>query len=212
MIRIAITDDHPAIAEGLKSMLEAQNGISITAVYPDGRTTLNELPGSRTDILLLDINLPDMDGLEVCRSVAVIAPGTRIIAFTSYRETSLMKSMIQGGASGYLLKNSSLEEILEAIHAVRNGAEYIQPEMKELLLRESLHRFPDRRFIPRLTRREKEILALILEEQTTQEIAGQLFVSPKTIETHRLNLLQKLGVKNTAGLVRVTLERGLLQT
>ena len=210
MITIAITDDHPAIAEGIKSMFASHNEIVVGDIYPDGKTTLRDLPGNPVDILLLDINLPDMDGLEVCKQVTGQMPGLKIIAFTSYRETGLLKSMLKSGASGFLLKNSSHEEILEAIFAVHNGEDYIQPEMKELLLKESLNRLPDRRFIPRLTRREREILGLILEELTTQEIAEKLFVSPKTVETHRLNLLQKLGVKNTAGLVKVTLEKGLI--
>jgi len=210
MIRIAITDDHPAVTEGLKSMLERQRDIHIEAVFPNGQSTIKSLHNVRSAILLLDINLPDMDGLEVCKSVSRQFPDIRIIGFTSYRETSLLKNMIHSGASGFLLKNSSHDEILEAIYTVNAGGEYLQPEMKEMLLNESLHRLQDRSFIPKLTRREKEILALILEEQTTQEIAEGLFLSPKTVESHRMNLLQKLGVKNTAGLVKVTLERGLL--
>lgn len=210
MIKIAITDDHPAIAEGIKSMFSANAKIQVGSIYPDGKTTLQDLPGNPVDILLLDINLPDMDGLEVCKHLTGQLPGLKIIAFTSYRETGLLKSMLNSGAAGFLLKNAGHEDILEAIYDVYNGEDYIQPEMKELLLKESLKRLPDRRFIPRLTRREKEILGLILEELTTQEIAEKLFVSPKTVETHRLNLLQKLGVKNTAGLVKVTLEKGLL--
>lgn len=211
MIRIAITDDHPAITEGIKTMIGNAEGIHVTEVFPDGRTTLDKIGGDPPDVLLLDINLPDMDGLEVCREVLTRVPKLRIIAFTSYRETSLLRSILQYGGKGFLLKNSSYQEILEAILTVYHGGEYIQPEMKEILLNESLRRKPDQSFIPNLTRREKEILGLILEEYTTQQMAEKLYVSPKTIESHRLNLMQKLGVKNTAGLVKITMERGLLK-
>jgi DNA-binding NarL/FixJ family response regulator len=210
MIRIAITDDHPAIAEGIRSMFGSGEQIRVVAIYSNGAITLESLPESGVDVLLLDIDLPDMDGLGVCKTLKKKMPDLRIIAFTSYNETGLLRSMFRNGASGFLLKNSTYDEISEAIHMVYHDQEFIQKEMKELILNESLNRTQNNMFIPKLTRREKEILSMILDENTSQQIAEKLFLSPKTVETHRLNLLQKLGVKNTAGLVKVALEKGLL--
>lgn len=211
MIHVAITDDHPAVAAGMQSMLN-QKGSPIRAkdVYPDAETTLKGITDSPPDVLLLDINLPDGTGFDLCRSLLKLKPALKIIAFTSYRETLFLKNMLQAGAKGFLLKNAGLAEITTAIEVVHAGGEYIQDEMKELMFNESIRRRPQTGFIPKLTRREKEILKLILEEYTSQEIAEKLFVTSKTIETHRLNLLQKLGVRNTAGLVKIALERGLV--
>lgn len=211
MIKVTITDDHPTIAEGIRSMFEAKTEIQVGQIFTTAKATLENINEENTDVLLLDINLPDMDGFEVCKQVKKKYPGIQILAFTSYKESSFLRSIIQNGAAGFLLKNSTFDEIMLAIVTVFNKEEYIQNEMKELLLSESLSRKTNHTFIPKLTRREKEILNLILEEFTTQQIADQLFVSPRTVETHRLNLIQKLGVKNTAGLVKVTIERGLLK-
>lgn len=210
MIKIAIIDDHPAVAEGIRSMFENHKTVMVEAVYRDGVSSLREIPKSTLEVVLLDINLPDIDGTELCRNLLIHKPDLKIIGFTSYKETAFLKKMMQNGARGFLLKNSGYDEILEAIFTVKNGEEYVQEEMKELLLKETFKRKPGRSFIPKLTRREKEILTLILDELTTQEIAAKLFISAKTVETHRLNLLQKLEVKNTAGLVKVAIEKGLI--
>ena len=210
MIHIAITDDHPAVAEGIKSMFENHNEICVDAVFSNGRSCLQEIPGSNIEVVLLDINLPDTEGTQLCKELLLQKPDLKVIAFTSYRETAFLKSMMQNGALGFLLKNSSYDEIIEAIYTVNSGHEFVQEEMKDLLMKESFKRKTSRSFIPKLTRREKEILGLILDEMTTQEIADKLFISSKTVETHRLNLLQKLEVKNTAGLVKLAIEKGLV--
>jgi len=210
MINIAITDDHPAVATGVQSMFEGHKEIKVAAIYASGKAVREAIPASDIQVLLLDINLPDADGTVLCKELLSLKPELKIIAFTSYLKTAFLKKMMQNGASGFLLKNSGYDEITDAIYNVMDGQEYIQEEMKALLMQESLKRKPDRSFIPKLTRREKEILSLILEEHTTQEIAEKLFISAKTVETHRLNMLQKLGVKNTAGLVKVAIEKGLV--
>lgn len=210
MIQIAITDDHPAVIEGIRSMFDNHTDIRVEAVFSDGRSSLLGIPDSNIEVLLLDINLPDTDGAQLCRELISRKPDLKIIGFTSYKETAFLKTMMQNGALGFLLKNSSYSEIIEAIFTVKSGDEFVQEEMKELLMKESFKRKTGRSFIPKLTRREKEILSLILDEMTTQEIADALFISSKTVETHRLNLLQKLEVKNTAGLVKVAIEKGLV--
>ena len=210
MIQVAITDDHPSIIEGLKTMLEKDKNISVSCICSSGKETIKNLPGKDVDVLLLDINLPDISGIEVCKTIMQEKPKLGIIAFTSFKNTAYLKDILKAGGKGFMLKNSSYDEIFDAIVKVAAGIEYIQPEMKELLIEESLSRTTNVSFIPKLTRREKEILTLILDEFTTNEIADKLFLSSKTVETHRLNLLQKLGAKNTAGLVKTALQFNLV--
>ena len=210
MINVAITDDHPSIIEGLKTMLEKDKNISVNCICSSGKETLKNLPEQKVDVLLLDINLPDISGIEVCNTLMQKKPNLGIIAFTSFKNTAYLKDILKAGGKGFMLKNSSYDEIFDAIVKVSAGLEYIQPEMKELLVEESLNRSANVSFIPKLTRREKEILTLILDEFTTNEIADKLFLSAKTVETHRLNLLQKLGAKNTAGLVKTALQYNLV--
>ena len=129
----------------------------------------------------------------------------------SFKETALVKTAIRNGADGYLLKDASEQDFLSAVESVLKGEQYIQKNVQDLMLKEAMGQKKDTSYIPKLTRREKEILQLIVDEKTTQEIADTLFLSVSTVETHRMNLISKLGVKNVAGLVKLTLERGLLK-
>lgn len=212
MIQVAITDDHLLIINGINDLLSRIDGILLSASYLDATATRNGLEKSVPDVLLLDINLPDGDGIQLCHELTRKYPSMRIIALTTYNQNVLVKNMMRNGASGFLIKNISAEELESAIRTVHRGEQYIQPEIKESLLRDSLGTpEPRTMFRPKLTRREKEVLGLIMDEFTTQEIADKLFLSPKTVETHRLNLLQKMGVRNTAGLVKEAINQGLLE-
>jgi DNA-binding NarL/FixJ family response regulator len=135
----------------------------------------------------------------------------KVVMLTSFEETALVKTAIRNGADGYLLKDASEQDFLSAVESVLKGEQYIQKNVQDLMLKEAMGQKKDTSYIPKLTRREKEILQLIVDEKTTQEIADTLFLSVSTVETHRMNLISKLGVKNVAGLVKLTLERGLLK-
>ncbi|RMG67090.1 MAG: DNA-binding response regulator [Bacteroidetes bacterium] len=212
MIRVAITDDHLLIINGIQELLAPLAHIQITDAYMNAAETRAGLARAVPDVLLLDINLPDGDGIQLCRELTKAYPDLKVLALTTYNQTALVKNFMRQGASGFLLKNTSLAELQEAIETVYGGEQYLQGEIREALLRSSLGApAPHVHFRPKLTRREKEVLQLIVDELTTQEIADKLFLSPKTIETHRLNLLQKLGVRNTAGLVKTALHHGLLE-
>ncbi len=212
MIRVAVTDDHLLIINGIKDLLAKVANIKVVASYLNVAETREGLAASLPDILLLDINLPDGDGIHLCKEVTKQYPSLKVLALTTYNQNVLVKNMMRAGASGFLMKNTSHQELCEAIQTVFNGEQYLQSEIKEALLRDSLGQAAPRTgFRPKLTRREKEILQLITDELTTQEIADRLFLSPKTVETHRLNLLQKLGVRNTAGLVKAAFHHGLLE-
>jgi DNA-binding NarL/FixJ family response regulator len=209
MTRIAITDDHTIVIEGIKNMLKSNKEIEVLQSFEnlkDTFTNLNEL----VEVLLLDINLPDGNGINACKELLEKHKSLKIIALTNFEDSIFIKQILKNGAMGYLLKNTSKIELTDAIKEVVKGNRYLPKKISDILLNDSIGIDNSSYFIPKLTSREKEILALIIKEYTTEEIANELFLSIKTIESHRSNLIQKLGVKNTAGLVRVAFEKGLL--
>lgn len=210
MIEIAITDDHQIVIEGIRTMLKSNREIVISQSFNSVKETLDEL-SPNIKVLLLDINLPDGNGITACKEILQKLPDLKIIALTNFEDISFIKQMIKNGAMGYLLKNTDKTELASAIKTVLDGERFLPPKIQEMLLNESLGKPVNSVFfVPKLTSREKEILELIIKEFTTEEIAEKLFVSVKTVESHRSNLIQKLGVKNSAGLVRVAFEKGLV--
>jgi DNA-binding NarL/FixJ family response regulator len=209
MIKVAITDDHPVVIDGLRAMLETEAGFEIVACYRNAGETEMYIGDSHPDVLLLDINLPDKDGVQLCTELKKQWPAIRIIALTTFNQAAIVKNIMAKGADGYIVKSSNKAELIKALTTVVGGDEYLHPEILKVLLADTLHHRTSPGFIPKLTRREKEILKMIIDEMTTHEIADQLCLSPKTVESHRLNLIQKLGVRNTAGLVKIAIEKGL---
>jgi DNA-binding NarL/FixJ family response regulator len=211
-INLHLLDDHPMVLDGLQSMLAAAEDLHISGVFGTAAALQTAWAmGNLPDVLLLDIHLKDSDGLDLCKILTKNHPSVKIIALTSLDQTPIIRQMLKNGAAGYVLKNADQTTILAAIRTVANGGEYLHAEVQQQLLNEALSRpNPSKTYFPTLTRREKEVLTLIIEEKTTQEIAESLFISVNTVETHRMNLIQKLGVKNVAGLVRVAIERGLV--
>ena len=210
MIRIAITDDHPIVIEGIRIMLKSDKEIVVSQSFSNITDMFSELD-ENIQVLLLDINLPDGSGITACKDLLQKFPNLLIIALTNFEDATFIKQIMKNGAMGYLLKNTGKSELIEAIKTVLHGERYLQKNIREILLNESLGKTATSSFfIPKLTGREKEILALIIKEFTTEEIAEMIFISVKTVESHRSNLMQKLGVKNSAGLVRVAFEKGLV--
>lgn len=210
MIKVAITDDHPLVINGLRAMLETQANFEVVACYTNAAETKMHIGNDQPDVLLLDINLPDQDGSQLCTELKKHWPTIKIIALSTYNQAAIVKNIMGKGANGYILKSSDKAELIKALIAVATGNEYLHPEILKVLLEDTLHHRSSQGFIPKLTRREKEVLKLIINELTTQEIADQLCLSPKTVETHRMNLVQKLGVRNIAGLVKMAIEKGLV--
>ena len=209
MIKVAITDDHPMVLRGIETMLKNSFDIVVTDTYNNCNQTYLGIKTNKPNILLLDINLPDCNGIEFCKILNKSFPEIKVIALTNFNETAFVKNIIRNGAKGYLLKNTDKQELESAIRKVYRGDQYLQKSIQKKLLDESFGITSRKTFIPKLTRREKEVLKLIVEELTTQEIADKLFISVKTVETHRSHLIQKLDVRNTAGLVRIAIEKGL---
>jgi len=209
MIQIAITDDHTIVIEGIKTMLKSNKEIDVIQSFENIKDTFENL-ASTVQVLLLDINLPDGSGINACKELLDKYKDLKIIALTNFEDSIFIKQILKNGAMGYLLKNTSKSELTQAIKEVNIGNRYLPKKISDILLNDSIGVENSGYFIPKLTVREKEILNLIIKEHKTEEIATILFVSAKTVESHRSNLLQKLGVKNSAGLVRVAFEKGLV--
>jgi len=211
-IKVAITDDHPLAIAGLQNMLSSSPLIVVTHTYNNGEDLLLGLKTEQPDVLLLDVILPDIKGPELAAQIHAAYPAIKILAITSLDAPVHVKAMLRNGCTGYLLKNTDVQTLINAITDVNNGKEYIEPSIKEQMLQNMLHfRKPTTIKKPTLTRRETEILHLIIEEHTNQEIADKLFLSLRTIENHRFSLFQKLDVKNTVGLVKVAIQLGLIE-
>lgn len=210
-IRIAITDDHPIVIDGLRMALNGHPDIMIAGAYSSGTALFMGLKKNLPDVLLLDLQLPDKTGYELVPLLLKQYPGLKILILSAMESSPYIKEMMQKGCKGYLLKSTTNKHVLvEAITEVYHGGLYLDKGLKEQLLNEMFVSKRKRDKIePRITQRERDVLKLIAEECSNQEIADRLFISLRTVETHRYNLVQKLNVKNTAGLVRLALSLDL---
>ncbi|MCW3466715.1 response regulator [Chitinophaga nivalis] len=207
MIKVVIIDDHPIVLEGLKNLLSSQDDITVTGYFDTGMAALAALDKAMPDLLLLDINLPDISGLDLCKQIRRKNKDLKIIALSVHNERPVIKSMLQQGVNGYVLKNSVGEEIIHAIHETMDGHTYLCPKTQEVLKNNTEGGLVE---IPRITRREKEILELIGQGCTTAQIAAQLFISIHTVESHRKNLMGKFEVSNMTSVIRLATEYNLL--
>lgn len=206
MIRVFIVDDHPVVIEGIHSLLQNEKDIVWMGQATNAQSCLGFFVNNTADVVLMDISMPGMDGVELCLVLKEKYPGIFILGLSTFNQGIYIKKMLENGASGYILKNSSKEELINAIHHVYDGEVFINGEVAESL-RE--HQRASKFELPILTPREKEVLQLISEGYTNPQIAEKIFLSPFTVDSHRKNLLAKLGVKNTASLVKLAVERKL---
>lgn len=214
-INVTIVDDHPMVLTGLETLLKPYKNIKVNALYTRAQELMEGLVSQLPDVLLLDLLLPDRSGKDLVPELLRLYPDLRILILTSIDTPSMVSGMMRKGCKGYLLKGAWPDALVEAIETVSRGEEYIEPALKEQLL-QHVTRFKhqqnqDNDLLPELSQREKEILKLIAEENTTKEISEKLFISYRTAESHRYNLIQKLDVKNTAGLVKIAIQMGLVE-
>jgi DNA-binding NarL/FixJ family response regulator len=218
MIKVLIADDHTMFADGIESILTKEDGISVEGKCYDGLEIFEIIDRTAIDVLLLDINLPKMSGLEVSKRLTGSHPDIKILALTMHNTESFVTEILKNGAMGYILKNTGKTELVRAIKKVYEGQSYFSDEVTETIMkslvnkRQSSSSNRSSGVTPIVSRREKEVLELIVQEFTTPEIAAELNISLKTVESHRRSLLTKLNVRNTAGLVRVALENELVGT
>ncbi len=203
-IRVFITDDHYMIVEGIRSLLHNDTDLEWMGHAMTAESCLAFLKLHRPDVVLLDISLPDKNGIDLCREIKTLYPDIRIIGLSSFNQQSFIQKMMESGASGYILKNATRDELKEAIETVMNGLAFLSSEAAL-----TIERNEDSR-IPVLTRREKEILELIAQGLTNHTIADKLFISTTTVDTHRKNILAKFNAKNTATLIRLAGQFGLI--
>jgi len=197
-LRTVIVDDHPIVIEGLKNLLKNESNIELIGGFQNGADIMLYLESEKVDLILLDITLPDVNGMDLCLKIKKKYRSTIVLILSNRTERSIVVQTIQNGASGYLLKNSSLDELRRCIAEAVKGSICYSKEVTEILSRPSRNELLA---APRLTKREKQILELIAQGKTSQAIGDELFLSPLTIDTHRKNLLQKFQVKNVAELI-----------
>jgi DNA-binding NarL/FixJ family response regulator len=207
MIRVFIVDDHPVVIEGIHALLQNEKDMEWVGQAMNAQSCLGFFVNNTADVVLMDINLPDMSGVDLCGVMKEKYPGVLVLGLSTFNQGIYIKKMMENGASGYILKNASKEELIRAIHAVRDGCIYFSGEVGDTL---KAYQRSSMAVVPVLSRRESEILALIAEGYTNPEMADKLYVSPFTIDSHRKNLLAKLNVKNTASLVKFAMDHHLI--
>lgn len=203
MIQVVIVDDHLLLAEGLRKIINESSVACVTNIATNGKECLKLLKENQPDVLMLDINLPDTDGITLCGEIKKLYPSLNILALTSYGEYTMVRRMMESGALGYVLKNSMTEEMLEGIQVVAAGNNFFCHEVDMVMKKES-------NASVWLTPRERQLLSLIAEGNTNHEIADKLFLGVETVNSYRKNLLFKLNARNTAMLVKLAYEQKLI--
>lgn len=207
MIKIAITDDHPLLLEGLKNIINAHEDFEVVGMYSSATELYKSIAVDMPMVLLLDINLPDANGIDLVKGLKENNNDLKIIAFSVHNEFAVINSILKEGADAYLQKNANGDEILTAISDVIVGKRYICEKTRIILNQKSEIGLKQ---VPKLTRREKEVLSFVAKGMTTNEIADVLFISSHTVESHRKNLMEKFQTKSVTAAVKSALEYGLI--
>ena len=210
-VRILIADDHKILREGLKSLLEKQPEFAVVAEAQDGLSAISAAKKHKPDIAILDIGMPDLNGIEVTRRIRSQMAETRVIALSMHADRRFVMGILEAGANGYLLKDSAFAELITAVTAVAKGKMYLSPSIAETVVKNSLEKLDrkDEGSSVLLSGREREVLQMIAEGKSTKEIALKLFVSTKTVETHRKQIMDKLNIRTVAGLTKYAIREGL---
>ena len=208
MIRILIADDHGVVAEGLKSLVEAQTDMEVVGVVGDGREAVRLARDAQPDVIVMDLSMPELNGADATRAILQRDAKCRVIVLSMYAEREYVRRALKAGAAGYVVKRSAAKELVEAIRAVHAGQRYLSPRVADVVIDDYAEERDDP--LARLSAREREVLQLLAEGRTGAEIAQRLSLSQKTVETYRARLVEKLGIRDVAGLVRFAIQRGLV--
>lgn len=211
-IRVLIADDHTIVRSGVRLLLETEAGFEVVAEAVDGNQALKLVGELQPDVVLMDIAMPDMDGLQATRQIKEKWPGIHVLILTMHRQEEYFFEALKAGASGYLLKGAETDDLIEAVHVVSRGEVFLYPSMAQRLVKDYLERVTGERVNrPVLSPREQEILALLSEGYDTQAIADKLVISTSTVHSHRANIMQKLGLSTRHELVQYARQSGLIQ-
>jgi DNA-binding NarL/FixJ family response regulator len=211
-ITVFLADDHAVVRDGLRFLLEAQNDIEVVGDAPNGRDAVRQVAQLRPDVAVVDIAMPDLNGIEATRQIREICPSTQVIILSMHSTTEHVFRALQAGARGYLLKESAGVEVVNAVRAVHAGRRHLSEKISDQVIDDYMRQreaVEAESPLARLSPREREILQLVVEGKSSAEIAGVLSLSPKTVETYRSRLMQKLGISDLPGLVKFAIQHGL---
>lgn len=213
-IRVLLADDHTILRAGLRMLLDAQPDIEVVGEASDGKQALAEALRLQPDLVLMDITMPEMNGIEATRQIKRALDATRVLILTMHENEEYLFQVLRAGASGYILKEAAGTELISAIRIVFSGRFYMSPSAQSMMVGDYLQRVrsgEERDSYSALTEREREILKLVAEGHTNNQIAERLFISPKTVDTHRTHIMDKLNLHSRAELVKYAMRRGLLE-
>ena len=210
-IRILLADDHKITREGLRSLLEKQEDMDVVAEAENGRTAVRLAHELLPNVVIMDVTMPDLNGVEAARQIVGRVPDAKIIALSMHSDSLFVTEMLRSGASGYLLKDCAFDELALAIRAVASGKTYLSPSISGVVIEDYLHRLTKTNFSSSevLTDREREVLQLMAEGKSTKQIALKLNISVKTVETHRRQIMNKLDIHTVAELTKYAIRKGL---
>ena len=208
-IRILIADDHGVVAEGLKHLVEAQSDMEVVSLAVDGREAVRQARDLHPDVVLMDLSMPELNGADATRAILERDPKCRVIVLSMYSEREYVRRALKAGAAGYVVKRSAAKEVVEAIRAVYAGQRFLSPRVADVVLDDYAGEGADD-LLSKLSQREREVLQLLAEGHTGAQIAERLSLSQKTVETYRARLVEKLGIRDVAGLVRFAIQRGIV--
>lgn len=210
-IRVLIADDHAVVREGLRALLQREADIDVVDVADDGRQTVKRALELQPDVLVMDIAMPNLNGLEATRRIRAESPSIQVVILSMHATEEFVYRALQAGALGYLLKESASVEVADAVRAVHQGSRYFSPRISDMLVGDYLHLRQDVGESPleSLSNRERDVLQLVVEGHTSAEIGQRLSISSKTVDTYRSRLMKKLGVKDLPELVKFAIQHGL---
>ena len=211
-ITVVLTDDHMIIRDGLRALLERQPDMEVVAEADNGRTALKHVKELSPDVVIMDIGMRELNGIDATRQIVKISPGVKVLALSMYSDKRFIKGMLKAGASGYMLKDSAFKELIDAIRVIVDNKTYISPSIASIVMNDYLENLPEKDGSTRslLTSRELEVLQLLAEGKSTKRIALSLDLSIKTIESHRNRVMQKIDVSNIADLTKYALREGII--
>jgi DNA-binding NarL/FixJ family response regulator len=209
-MRVLLADDHTLVRAGVRKILEAQPGVTVVGEVADGEAALGFLREHVADVLVLDLTMPGRDGFEVLKGAKEICPDLKVLVLTMHADPGYVERAVQGGADGYLLKDSAVQDLVAGLEAMARGSAYYSPEVQRSLSEMVKSRGTVSRSLDHLTEREREVLTMVAQGMTTKEIAGKLAISTRTVESHRANLMRKLDVRSIARLTQLAIREGLV--